>query len=89
MQINFDEIKKDIENRLIHNECSKEYSDGAMDTLSIVKLHGYDRPTGEWKKDEWGNITCSTCGRDTRNPRYPFFCCYCGADMRGKENEKV
>lgn len=49
MQINFDEIKKDIENRLLHNECSKEYSDGVMDTLSIVKLHvyGYMTPTQE------------------------------------------
>lgn len=62
------------------------YKQGWNDAIDAIIYNApiiEERPQGEWKKDEWGNISCSNCGRDTRNPRYPFFCCYCGTDMKG------
>ena len=64
-----------------HNGNERECADCYGDHSNFVKYE--ERPQGYWKKDEWGNISCSNCGRDTRNPHYPFFCCFCGADMGG------
>lgn len=36
--INYKAFIKDIENRLEHNECTKEYTQGARDTLEVAKL---------------------------------------------------
>ena len=36
--IDYEAFVKDIENRQEHNECSKEYAQGARDTLEIAKL---------------------------------------------------
>lgn len=67
----------------------KEYSEGAMDALSIVKLHGYDRPTGHWKASgfiysrRYAWCTCSNCGKTTRiYLDNNDFCCI--ADIRNK-----
>jgi hypothetical protein len=94
MEINFDAVEKDVKGRLIHNECSKEYSAGAMDALSIVKLHGYERPTGHWCKtgqsfvnpSKFRNYCCSNClyELDEHIRTEPNFCQNCGADMRGE-----
>lgn len=42
--------------------------------------------------EEWQSCRCSVCGRyDTRPYLYyfdePHFCSWCGADMRGEQNE--
>jgi hypothetical protein len=91
MQINFDAVEKDVKGRLIHNECSKEYSEGAMDALSIVKLHDYDRPTGHWVPKKcnfywYRQFACSECEHEIIcHGKTPNFCEECGADMRGGE----
>ena len=44
--------------------------------------------------EEWQSCKCSVCGRyDTRPYLYyfsePRFCSWCGADMRGKQNDSI
>lgn len=52
-----------------------------------------DRPRGEWKHDLYdarGINKCSECGSTVEGygKDIPFFFCpYCGADMRGADNE--
>lgn len=37
MQIDYEAFVKDVENRLVRNECTEEYSQGAKDTLEVAK----------------------------------------------------
>lgn len=62
----------------IHNTNDFEYC-GLIDDAPTV-----ERPKGEWKLDSVG-VYCSEC---KLHPDYSTnFCPFCGADMRGKEND--
>ena len=45
-------------------------------------IYGYDEQTGE--RDLYP-LTCSVCGE--KHPWTPPYCPFCGADMRGGEDE--
>lgn len=48
----------------------------------------YDRPQGEWVKDNLGTVICSECKRPRRDNRVNHinFCNSCGARMKGAED---
>lgn len=57
-----------------------------------------DRPQGSWKEDyngggfkEWLDITCSLCGETLhdiqKNPKDYKYCPFCGARMKGADDE--
>ena len=66
-------------------DCIIAYGDGYETARRL-----YERPQGEWiivKDEKWGdNVKCPFCGKELAGTDLNF-CCKCGADMRGKENE--
>lgn len=71
--------------------------------MAIQALSGSERKTGRWINKgvisdggvigEWQECQCSECKRwDTRPYMYnfdePMFCSFCGAKMRGKQDDK-
>ena len=64
-----------------------------VDALKAVP--SADRPRGEWREERnWRNASfysvCSECGYfdDERDDLTAYnYCPYCGADMRGEDNE--
>lgn len=88
--INYEAFVKDIEYRNEHNKCSKEYAQGARDTLEVAKLFIFERPAGHWiehydTEDGFTWLTCSRCMFKAYEEDYNF-CPNCGAEM-GKEAE--
>ena len=54
--------------------------------LAIKALE--ERPTGNWIwNKEWSDWECPHCGHAVENRKN--FCAYCGADLRGENQEKV
>ena len=86
-------IKKYYDGMQVHDilcECLDDY-----DTILTILEKFADTPTievrpqGEWIKNIDGNYECSECHvviRGEDKPIYPF-CAWCGADMRGENNE--
>lgn len=59
----------------------------AYDRGFITAMKEYSRPTGEWKRDNYGDVFCSNCGVEcayNEEGLYSLgrFCHHCGADMR-------
>ena len=76
-----DELVENIEKQMI------EYFIAVVNYMPPVKP---ERPTGEWvrTKNPIGEtiVVCSNCGK-IRQQGYDNFCGFCGADMRGEEND--
>lgn len=64
----------------------------------IKRLPSADRPQGSWKEDyngggfkEWLDITCSLCGETLHDiqklPEDYKYCPFCGARMKGADDE--
>ena len=61
--------------------------DSVIFNIKKIPTINADRPKGEWIKDaEWWCVyKCSVCGETF--DELTNFCPYCGADMRGEDNE--
>lgn len=54
------------------------------ETITFNTPSGNEVPFRKVKHGEWNpDGTCSVCGKQSLQT-YGYFCCYCGADMRGE-----
>lgn len=79
--------------QLSHNKCGNDENDIAVqhDIETIRALHSaqLERKTGEWIRNDNGTYSCSVCQSwiPEQQHFYARYCLYCGADMRGEQDE--
>ena len=65
---------------------------GKHDEAIRMAIKALERKHGEWIKFDEGDCYCSNCGialEDWVQGIFYKFCPYCGADMRGEDDEQI
>ena len=71
--------------RIPHDVASAMYASMAIN--AIYSVQSADRPQGYYIKGENGEWYCSNCKRIDDKYSVARFCWYCGARMRGADDE--
>ena len=86
------ELTKRERKNLLHTWSTVEVKYFVVDMLEKLPSAQPERKTGRWierwheNKHVIGDMACSVCGAQMLLT-YPRFCPYCGAEMRGEQDE--
>ena len=89
--IDTDAIEKEYHEELhayYKDDYGKGFQAGLLVTIKQPTIEAEPVVHGEWiLKDDHGKGVCSNCHRQDKIDPLAGFCRYCGADMRGEQNE--
>ena len=93
------ELLRIIDQRILNKKDARKkhsalFVEGMEDGYLRIRSDVCQMPSAEWKKGKWirndnGTYSCSLCQSWIPEEQYYYarFCLYCGADMRGEQDE--